>query len=167
MSGNSESVGLNLHYHAEWTSVQAHNDCDTYSPFVAHYTGFHVSACPHRDHNRSQTTVEKIDKLLFPVRLMKTEMIGQVNNLQFLAYSLVLGFGYAQKYLVANWSASRVRSFASFCRLKMLGSHERLHNRKLARTYFVPSVGRNLYNLKKPARFIQRKLYVSRPCHVV
>ncbi len=73
---------------------------------------------------------------------MKTEMIGQVNKLQLLAYSLVLGIGYAQKNLVANWFASRVRSFASFCRLKMLGSHERLHNRQLARTwtYFVPSV---------------------------
>ena len=58
-------------------------------------------------------------------------MIGQVNKLQLLAYSLVLGIGYAQKNLVANWFASRVRSFASFCRLKMLGSHERLHNRKL------------------------------------
>ncbi len=73
---------------------------------------------------------------------MKTEMIGQVNKLQLLAYSLVLGIGYAQKNLVANWFASRVRSFASFCRLKMLGSHERHHNRQLARTwtYFVPSV---------------------------
>src|SRR6266849_5156530 len=110
MSGNSESVALNLHYHAEWTSVQAHNDCDAHSPFVAHYTGFHVSASPHRDYNRSQTTVEKIDKLLFLVRLMKTEMIGQVNKLQLLAYSLLLGIG---------------------------------------------------YNLKKPARFIQQKLYVS------
>ena len=143
MSGNSESVALNLHYHAEWTSVQAHNDCDTHSPFVAHYAGFHVSASPRRDYNRSQTAVEKIDKLLFPVRLMKIEMIGQVNKLQLLADSLVLGIGYAQKNLVANWFASRVRSFASFCRLKVLGSHERLRNRKLARTwtYFVAPVG--------------------------
>jgi hypothetical protein len=135
---------LNLHDHAEWTSVQAHNDCDTHSPFVAHDTGFHVSASPHRDYNRSQTTVEKIDKLLFLVRFMKTEMVGQVNKLQLLAYSLVLGIGYAQKNLVANWFASQGRSFASFCRLKMLGSHERLHNRKLARTwtYLVPSGGR-------------------------
>jgi hypothetical protein len=32
---------------------------------------------------------------------------------------------------------------ASFCRLKMFGCHERLHNRKLARTctYFASSVG--------------------------
>src|SRR6267143_1816036 len=139
MSGNSESVALNLHDHAEWTSVQAHNDCDTHSPFVAHDTGFHVSASPHRDYNRSQTTVEKIDKLLFLVRFMKTEMVGQVNKLQLLAYSLVLAIGYAQKNLVANWFASQGRSFAIFCRRS----------------------GGNLYNLKKPARFIQQKLYVS------
>jgi hypothetical protein len=132
MSGNSESAALNLHYHAEWTSVQAHNDRDTHSPFVAHYTGFHVSASPRRDHNRSQTTVEKIDKLLFLVRLMKTEMTGQVNKLQLPADSPVLGIGYAQKNLVANQVASRVGSFASFCRFKMLGSHEGLRKRKLA-----------------------------------
>jgi len=131
MSGNSESVALNLHDHAQWTSVQAHNDRDTDSPFVAHYTGFHVSASPRRDHNRSQTTVEKIDKLLFFVRLMKTEMTGQVNKRQLLAYSLVLGIGYAQKKLVVNWAASPVRSFASFYRLKTLGSQERLRNRKI------------------------------------
>jgi len=57
MSGNSESVALNLHYHAEWTSVQAHNDCDTYSPFVAHYTGFHVSPA------RIATTIEAKPRL--------------------------------------------------------------------------------------------------------
>jgi hypothetical protein len=155
---------LNLHYHAEWTSVQAHNDCDTHSPFVAHYTGFHVSACTHRDYNRSQTTVEKIDKRLFLVRLVKTEMIGQLNKLELLAYSLVLGIGYAQQNLIANWFASRVRSFASFCRLKMLGSHAKdsaIANWRGPGRILYRRSGRNLYNLKKPARFIQQKLYVS------
>ncbi|MFZ0634658.1 MAG: hypothetical protein WAM08_03995, partial [Candidatus Acidiferrales bacterium] len=112
VSHDSEAIPADLDYFTHGTSAQANGQSRPNVALIPHYTHFHSSTVFGHYDLRNHSPVRKIDEFDVLSRLMKAEMIRQIDVLQVGTHQLEFIIGRCQQHFVAYWFPIGVGSFA-------------------------------------------------------
>jgi hypothetical protein len=142
---HSEAIAGDLDNFAHGTSAQAGCQSCPNVAFVTHYTHFHGSTVFGHYHLRNHSPVREIDELDALRRLMKAQMVRQVDIRQVGTHQLVFIVGRCQQYFIAYLFSLDVGPLA------------RLYNTKIFSTHVIPerhrSAVHSLCETSWPLRF--------------
>ena len=114
-----KSVSRDVYHRPQRAPAQANGRRRTCEALIADYAGFGGSSILHYDDQRNQTPVREIRKFQLSTRLVKDEVVRQIDVFQMRTKRVVFSIGDRQKYGIADGLSRGIRALAGLYDLQM------------------------------------------------